>query len=93
MTKFEWMLDVLVRIHATGCVYLPTIHSGDEFCGKLVGKCTRLQLCLIYIFGNYPPQMVQSAGSKYWFPGCVFESGTFVRILFEHPKMIQGKTT
>ena len=52
MTKFEWMLDVLVRIHATGWKKLPTIHSGDEFCGKLVGKCTRLQLCLIYIFGN-----------------------------------------
>ena len=26
----------------------------------------RLQICPLYIFGNKPPQMVPSAGSKYW---------------------------
>ena len=38
---------------------------------KTAGSSPRLQICsLLYIFGNKkPPQMVQSAGSKYWLPG------------------------
>lgn len=42
--------DVLVRIHGTGWYIYRLIQV--IFCGKLVGKCTRLQLCLIYIFGS-----------------------------------------
>lgn len=56
--QYEWYDKIWMDVGCFGkdpcdwLVYLPTIHSGDEFCGKLVGKCTRLQLCLIYIFGS-----------------------------------------
>ena len=52
----------------------------------------RLQICPLYIFGNYPPQTVPIAGSKYWwnqglaawiFQGQIYNPGQMI----EAPKI------